>query len=303
MSPSCPPSLTCTWDETKWAEGRFHLSAFCIGHEWILGGVAYGYATMAQTIPVRQQTEAILKQLTHRIVEQGEGPRFIAGDFNQDPDVLEEPKVWQSKGWKEAQEVFFEMTGKHPEITCRHRTRKDYLRLSPELCRQLLRVEVLHDSFKDHAVIVAEFQAFRSSSKIPVWRKPLPLPWKVPAQKAGELTSIDPAELDQSEFCPISASPNDQVIEIMGELERRVVQAARDRMSLTEGQLGRGKTRDVTWIPAQSGLLKQSRPGDIRPQFHGLHAMHIRWFKQLRRLVAYVQLLQTTRPITPSWWE
>ena len=44
-------ALTCTWDETKWAEGRFHLSAFCIGHEWILGGVAYGYATMAQTIP------------------------------------------------------------------------------------------------------------------------------------------------------------------------------------------------------------------------------------------------------------
>ena len=296
-------ALTCTWDETKWAEGRFHLSAFCIGHEWILGGVAYGYATMAQTIPVRQQTETILKQLTHRIVEQGEGPRFIAGDFNQDPDILEEPKVWQSKGWKEAQEVFFEMTGKYPEITCKHRTRKDYLWLSPELCRQLLRVEVLHDSFKDHAVIVAEFQAFRSSSKIPVWRKPLPLPWKLPAQKAGDITNIDPAELDQSEFCPTSASPNEQVIEIMGELERRVVQAAGDRMSLTEGQLGRGKTLDVTWIPAQSGLLKQSRPGDIRPQFHGQHATHIRWFKQLRRLVAYVQLLQTTRPITPSWWE
>ena len=213
-------ALTRSWDEAKWAEGRFHLSAFCIGHQWILGGVAYGYATLAQTIPVRQQTDAILRQLTHRIVEQGEGPRFIAGDFNQDPGVLEEPQVWQSKGWKEAQEIFFEMTGKHPDVTCKHRTRKGYLWLSPELCRQLRRVEVLHECFKDHAVITAEFQAFGGSPKIPVWRKPLPLPWKPPSRKEAGETTLDPTELDQREFSPASATPQAQVVEIMGEFEK-----------------------------------------------------------------------------------
>ena len=64
-------------------------------------------------------------------------------------------------------------------------------------------------------------------------------------------------------------------------------------------QKGRGRTREVQWIPATLPPLRRSRPGQVQPTFIGDHWQHAHWVRQLRRLQSLVQVLSKGTP-TPS---
>lgn len=72
------------------------------------------------------------------------------------------------------------------------------------------------------------------------------------------------------------------------------------QVALLACQKGRPKTTEVTWVPENQGCLRPSRHGDLRPQYHGIHLTHQRWFKQLCRLEAYTRNVQSSDSPTPS---
>ena len=57
----------------------------------------YGFAFRADLAETRIATEELLQQLTQQIAICSAGPRFIAGDWNQELNKLQETKVWESQ--------------------------------------------------------------------------------------------------------------------------------------------------------------------------------------------------------------
>ena len=91
-------------------------------------GIAYGFASEPPHV-----TNALLRELSSHIVDQGSGPRCMVGDFNLVQDQIELWQYWMSQGFIEAQDLWAVRTGSPPKVTCKNKTRKDYILLSPEL--------------------------------------------------------------------------------------------------------------------------------------------------------------------------
>ena len=83
-----------------------------------------------------------LEAVTQRVVLQGSGPRFLAGDFNLEPQALHHASVWAEHGFVEVQDLWHQRTGSLPQVTCKNSTRKDYVWISAELQPLLQGVEV-----------------------------------------------------------------------------------------------------------------------------------------------------------------
>ena len=106
------------------------------------------------------------------------GPRFLAGDFNFQPEDLAAVQVLRSKGWVEAQDLHHERTGAPIEPTCKGATRKDHLWMSPELALAFRGLKLCHDTFADHAVMLAVFAGNAAHLERFVWPCPKAVPWK-----------------------------------------------------------------------------------------------------------------------------
>lgn len=68
-------------------------------------------------------------------------------------------------------------TGKKLQNTCKNSTRKDFVWISPELQAFWESTGVKNLGFKDHAALYARFKPFGKPEKVPLWRKPKPIPW------------------------------------------------------------------------------------------------------------------------------
>ena len=172
-------ALPNDWSVETWQTARLQACAVRVQQQWVKLGVAYGYAKQPHTRATREATDQVLEQLTERIVFQSKGFRIICGDFNQeDHDSLEQFTTWRNHGFMEIQDIAAQKWGQCIRPTCHGKTRKDHMWISPELIPRLLAVDVDASFFADHAVVVAEFQAFDKSPTVPIWRKPGRLPWE-----------------------------------------------------------------------------------------------------------------------------
>ncbi|CAE7525471.1 Pol [Symbiodinium sp. CCMP2592] len=139
------------------ATSRIHLANFFVGAEWMLGAVVYGFPVQPSA------TEQLLHAVTERILSNGVGPRFIAGDFNIEPHALTLMPLWRRHGFVEIQDLWHARHGVLPVPTCKRKTRKDFLLISPELQELLLDVQVDDTWFADHSLLLASFRITRPS--------------------------------------------------------------------------------------------------------------------------------------------
>ena len=82
---------------------------------------------------------------------------------------------WADAGWVNVQVWAQQKLGKAIEVTCKQKTAKDHLYVSPQLAMYLKDVEVQHDWFADHSILIARFHPLGNPPLLPLWKHPQPL--------------------------------------------------------------------------------------------------------------------------------
>lgn len=227
------------------------------------------------------------------------GMRFIMGDFNQTDGSLPQTELWEKMGWKEVQKLGSHKFGRPIANTCKSKTVKDFIWISPEMVPFFQSVDTLDDLFPDHSILFAKFSSWGPQSKIPLWRKPKAIDWdKVQLPLPIGDNNLKPVEQSshshnmQTDTQPINTE--DIMINIANHFESRVNQAQQKKSSqeLLMQQRGRSKTSKTVEVDEYTKPITKSRSGDKQPNFHGTSLQYNRWFRQLRRLESYKR--QTT---------
>ena len=225
----------------------------------------------------KQNTDQICQHVLKRLLHHSPGMRFKAGGFNQPDGNLPSMLQLKDPGWINAQQWAYEKLGKPIRPTCKSKTVKDHLYISPELAEHLLDVEVMNDWFPDHALLAAKFRTVGKPPMLPIWRQPKTIPW-------------NPSDLPQIEAnFTTQPMPQNQTA-TFAMLREEVESAVAESMKNTEACLpdacrGRAKTLEVKWRQEYSTPTKKSRDGEYQPTYHGINIQHARWLRQYRRLV------------------
>ena len=297
-------SLTRTWGQDQWKGCRIHASCFQVGNRWIQGGVIYGIA--AQTAETRSKTNQLCCLLEERLLNQSQGLRFIAGDFNQEHGALDSVHRWMERGWVNAQIWASQKLGKPIQPTCHGTTTKDHLYFSPELAMYLKDVHIDSTFFADHACVWAQFSDFSKPPQVPIWKQPCKINWaeiksksdvqqNVPQQGTMQTNRAETKQREDRE-CNQSRTHRDMSDEyeaIAEQFEMETTNMMQSKqIQIEDNQLGRCKTREVRWIQEYSAPPRQGRYGDSQPYFHGLDLKHSQWLRQLRRCENLVATLK-----------
>ena len=213
------------------------------------------------------------------------GLRYITGDFNQIDGQLLQPELWRKLGWKEVQGLGQEFSNRQPVPTCKSKTIKDFIWISPELAEYFESVATLDDLFPDHAVLYARFKPWSRPESIPFWRKPRPINWKKM-----------PSSLPTTSSNPICTNADDEIVRIASEFEQRANLASFETTG-SIAQKGRSKTTGTVEKRSYTKPLSKSREGDAVPSFFGISLQHTRWFRQLRRLEAYKRIPEDNKTL------
>ena len=261
-----------------WNTARVQLASFYVAPFWVQGAVVYGY-------PADQaKTHVLLDAVTERLVLNSRGPRFVVGDMNLLPQQLEAAHPeWCQHGFREIQAVAAARWGWQVQSTCKHATQKDHLWVSPELASMLCEVQVQHDVFADHAVLVGTFLGGQAMLSRFCWR--MPQPALEPKAKVQPLSTQPAVPLDTSR-------PSQAYSSLWRQYEDRWSddRSARQIEPLTEAQRGRAATLDTKLVRTAPVPMTKGRHGEAEVTFFGGDWWFGRWFKQLRRLQAYMQV-------------
>ena len=275
-------ALTHSWGDDLNQLNRIHASAFQVGNRTITGGVLYGFAVHSETLHTKQQTDKLAQALTERLIHQGCGLRFIAGDFNQSENGIKNMEEWEDKGWVNLQRWANQNLGRPVQNTCKGVNVRDHVYVSPELALYLKDVHVQDDWFSDHAILYAELHPLGRPPLIPLWRMPQPLPWKEQPVLPSRNFQVHP-----------DATPTEQYAQICTELEQRMHLALKQKgQHLPSSAKGRAKTREVRMVQEFSAPPSRAREGELQPAFHGTNLAHVQWLRQCRRLANYLRLTE-----------
>ena len=268
----CPSrALQVGWPPDLFETGRIQFSASFIDPFWLCGSVIYGYPPGVTHPRAFENTMTILDFAVKHLTQCCVGPRFLAGDWNFEPHAI---TVWDdllSLGWVEVQDAFGRLTGTAPRKTCKSKTRKDFLWISPELVRHFSGLQVL-DLFADHQVLCATFRSPKLVAERWLWNKPAPVDWKgIP-----DISSV--VDFDGND-------PSDAYHVLW---QKRESQAkAFLETSWHANMAGRAAQRAPVYRKSWKTPMKKGRSHDIQPAYHGISVQHSRWFRQLRRLQSY----------------
>lgn len=212
-----------------------------------------------------------------------QGPRYAAGDWNHECHKLSAVQTLRQAGWVEVQELRERQTGHPVEVTCKHKTRKDFLWLSPELAVLYLGLTVDHTHFVDHALLTATFSGGSRSVTRYLWPCPAPIDWN----HARDIEAV----VDFS-----SGDPSLQYRTLWEQEEKCGCAAVGTRWA--KRMSGRAAQTQPCPVVGWSAPVKKGRSCDVQPGFLGFDRMHAKWFKQLRRIQNYVRWISaaTTKP-------
>ena len=272
------------WDSSLYQTSRIHAASFMVGQTWITGAVVYGYAWNHASAEVRENTNDLLREAARIISSDLPGMKFIAGDFNQLEGILPETKEWESKGWVDIQTLAERRWKIKPGPTCKHKTRKDFIFMSPALQKLVTSVSNEFDRFPDHSTLMAMLTMPSHDPTQFVWPKPKVIDFGTP----DDMNLIRSTEVRSA--CGYSEDPSQQYLQICQRFEDHVhhVKIQANKPGLSKQQRGRAKTMDRSILPFKSSPLKPSRPGEAIPLFQSNSLQHKRWFVQLRRLTSFV---------------
>ncbi|CAK9077894.1 unnamed protein product [Durusdinium trenchii] len=251
--------------------------------QWITGGVVYGEAFLATTKPVRARTEALLQELTRQVVHLT-GPRFVAGDFNQEMHHLQEVDLWKRQGFIDLQDLACIKWNLTPAATCKGSTRKDFVFISPELRDLLLAVRLDNEAFPDHAILSGSFRPLCQPEKVRIWRRPQP--FAVPPEVQKSLSHSDMA------FHVSASDPTEVYHELCHQYEQalRAECLSKGQAGPRPCQLGRGQSTHLSTVVSDRCPIKSSRLGERVPAVNIESLMYRRCFTQLRRLVNFARM-------------
>ena len=273
--------LPHSWPDVVFRSGRIVAVSVCCHGIWISGIIIYGTPTGGTHTNGREITNELLTLAAQR-VNMLSGPRFVAGDWNHDLDRLSAASVLARLGFADCQDIHAQRTGILPQATCRGKTRRDYMFMSPELCGLFDSCSVVDASVADHADLVCHFAGGDHLTRF-AWPIPDQMEWEPVASRApvdGSLFSCpSQATVDFEQFWTCAEANNNEARKKAG---KAVVRA----MS------GRAKVKAPVERDRQIPPLKASRPGDRQPLFLGSCLQHVQWTRQLRRMQSYVRLAQ-----------
>lgn len=262
--------------------GRCLLTTTLLGDVWISGAVLYGEPNAHHYPCYMRNNEHLLHHLATQVCHLSVGPRFLSGDWNVHQDSLPSFQILIQAGFRDIQDVALERWGKAVMPTCKNKTRKDFLYISPELQDLLFGVEVLDDVWPDHAVLLGRFHALKNAPEVWVWPSPYPMQW--PNQFATDL-----------HWQPASGDMTSEYHRVWNELEQSALQKM--PRPVDKRMLGRGARTQPK--RSKSGLfspVKVGRKGDFQPGFFGPSMRHSQWIRQARRIQAYARLANSAQP-------
>lgn len=271
------------WKDTDFATARCHVGSSFFNTQWVHFGTVYGYAENAYKSEVQQATDQLLQGLTDRIVYGCNGPRVLAGDWNQEKSNMPQTEIWERLGWIEAQEFAKQKWQYVPVASCKRTTIKDFLYLSPEIQPFVKDVKVDWSFFPDHGVLYVELEELGPPQKIPMWRKPASINF--------EKVSLDDLQNGVNVELDWVNKPDESYRTVFQQFERRVddAKAKKNLDRLTPVQLGRGQTTEVRLSSKPLAPPKPSRHGDVQIGIPALSLTHTRWVRQVRRLEHYAR--------------
>lgn len=276
--------LAGSWPKEDWSTSRLQACAIQVQQNWIKAGIFYGFAKDAHTKATQDRSDALLANLTDRIVFAARGYRVIMGDFNQTTKDLPQFEIWRQHGFREVQELACHKWNQEIVPTCKRKSVKDHIWISPELIDILMEVQVDDTFFADHAVLAAKFSDLKPHKPVPIWRKPKEIPW-------NDLRI-------EEESLSTQVTSYQQVFAELENTAHRALQKA-GSIGLIQPQRGRGKTNAPVLARAPVTPVRPSRPHETPVQFLGENFQFTKWCRQLRRLQSYVALTKNDRD-TPS---
>eukprot|EP00435_Cladocopium_sp_Y103_P041452 s2524_g11.t1 len=254
---------------------RAIITTSLIRDAWVTGATLYGEPD-GHLYPARvEHNAALLHHAACQICHLQTGLRFVAGDLNMSPDDVPAFDILRGAGFKDVQDLAEEIWGVAIQPTCKGKTRKDYLFISPELQCLLTEVRVLQDIWPDHAVLLASFQSARNLPKRMAWPAPGEFPWPkdFACSFQWQLDHPDPS----SHYSAMWAA-------IESQAAQQCPVPVTTRMKGCAQQCAPKPVSRLSHPPGKAG-----RPGDFQPDFHGVSFRHGQWIRQVRRLQNYVR--------------
>ena len=273
-------ALPAPWPPDLFETGRIMFSATFLSNFWLNGGVLYGIPPGVTHPLAWERTMDMLDFAVNHLLCACVGPRFLSGDWNFEPHQIRAWNTLESAGWVEIQDLWEKLSGQVPQKTCKAKTQKDFLWISPELARLFTSLD-FHDVFADHLVMRATFKSHSTVVDRWLWPKPSPINWtSIP----GIPTVVDFTEGDPSDLYQQLWQSREQQAKLI--LDHQ----------WNPNMAGRASTRAPIYRQGWPAPLKKGRSKDIQPGFHGASVQHSRWFKQLRRLQSYIRWASSDNP-------
>ena len=277
------PSRTLVggWPQALHESSRLVCTTTFLRNFWLSGVVVYGTPVGPTHPNAKDTTDGLLQAAIHRIA-QSHGPRFLAGDLNHDLRSLQSISELLALGFREVQDLHFERSGFSPKATCRGKTQRDFIFVSPELVPLFTSCTVDPHAWTDHSSVVATFCGGSSDLCRFPWPIASAIPWdRLGARADGHVIDFGP-----------SPDLNVTYRQLWQDVEQCAVDCA-DAIGcpLTTQQLGRGSRFQPECVRASAPPVSAGRKGDCQPLYFGSNWQHAHMFRQVRRLQSYVRLI------------
>ena len=281
-------ALPSDWSASMAASSRLVCSTTFLHGLWVSGVTMYGTPTGPTHPRAKATTNALLSAAVLRI-SQSHGPRYLCGDWNHDLDSLPAADMLHSLGFVEVQQLHFMKTGISPKPTCKLKTQRDFMFISPELQSIFVSCEVHHDMWPDHSPVVTWFKGGSHELVRFPWPIPFAIPWdKLEGRSDGSFVDFS---------APVD--PTLQYGKMWQDVERCAQHCAKLKGRPLEAScLGRGQRTEPMHVINSAPPVVVGRKGDLQPGYFGSSWQHAHMFRQARRLQSYVRLSQVVSPGT-----
>ena len=159
--------------------------------------------------------------------------------------------------------------------------RVDYMYISPELQALLMAVELDDTIWPDHRVLQAKFRG--TGREIPrfVWKQPKAVEWP------------------QFHFDPIEPIAPGKATKCYADMWHQIEAETSNhsKTPIPSGSRDRAQTLAPKKVIGHAlGPMKAPRAGELIPAYTGMPVQHAHWYRQARRLQAYVRFGRSRRP-------
>ena len=274
-------ALPVAWDPDISASSRVLVTSTLLHDMWVTMGTMYGESAGTWHPQYLHHNDQLLHAVATQVCLYSTGLRVVAGDFNLKEHDVAAFQILESAGFRDIQSIASDRWGHQIQNTCKCSTRVDFMYISPELQTLLMSVEIDDTTWPDHSVLQARFRG--SVHDIPrfVWKQPQELSWP------------------QFAFDPIEPVASGHATRRYAAFWHEVESAAdaASKVPIPQASRGRAQTMAPQKVVGQTHApMKAPRAGDLAPNFTGMSVQHAHWYKQARRLQAYVRFVRSRKP-------